>query len=69
MRKEIRGLTRGMAAKGVDWCRKSGIGTGGDNFRKNFEKGIDFIGKPRYNVKLYEIVALGGGINAQHQVL
>jgi len=24
------------------------------NKEKNFKKGIDFIGKPRYNVKLYE---------------
>jgi hypothetical protein len=34
-----------------------------------FEKGIDFIEKGVYNVKPYEIVALGGVINAQHQVL
>ena len=32
------------------------------NTRKIFEKGIDFMEKPRYNVKLYEVVALGGGM-------
>jgi hypothetical protein len=41
----------------------------GRNLKNFFEKGIDFIEKWVYNVKPYEIVALGGVINAQHQVL
>jgi hypothetical protein len=40
-----------------------------EKISKIFEKGIDFIEKWVYNVKPYEIVALGGVINAQHQVL
>lgn len=45
---------------------KNSAGKESQNF---FEKGIDFIEKWVYNVKPYEIVALGGVINAQHQVL
>jgi len=51
-------------------CKKSGLDSLIPDFRgsfrlayfcgKIFKKGIDFIEKWRYNVKLYEIVALGG---------
>ena len=53
------GRKRGLTGNDA---QRAAIRKPGKKAKNFFEKGIDFIRKWRYNVKLYEIVALGGGM-------